>query len=188
MSLTTVLRVIRSFSPVYLSHHPNCRHYRDDVIKIRGMKICGGCFFLYSGLILTILTLFLMGQYRTLDPLKIALVGFCLMMPLVIQTFIHFSSVFLRRCVRFLMGAWAFLLVVIPIKVGGSLWLKIIYLLALVMLLSLIRYHHVANFRKKCLPCIYHGDFSRCTGFREVSERLKKNGCDPSRILKKRNF
>lgn len=188
MPLSTVLKVIRSFSPVYISHHPNCIHYRDDVIKIRGKMVCAGCFFLYSGLVLMFPTLFLIERYSFLSPDRLALAGFLIIMPLILQTFVHFRSVILRRVVRFLAGVGAFLLAVIPFITAGSLWLKFFYLLALVILLALIRYGHVANFRKKCLPCIYHGDFSRCTGFREVSERLRKNGCDRLRILKKRNF
>lgn len=188
MSPCLVLRIVGSFSPIYLSHHPNCRHYRDDVITVGRINICAGCLFLYSGLILTIPTVILMGKDRSPEPLEMALVGFFMMVPLIIRTFIHFRSVILRRCVRFLAGAGALTLAAIPFIADGSLWLKSFYLLALVMLLALIRYHHVASFRKKCMPCIYHGDFSRCTGFREVSEKLRRNGCEPVRILKKRNF
>jgi len=181
-------KIVWSFSPVYLSHHPNCRHYRDDVIKIGSKKICGGCFFLYFGLILTFPALILIERYSSLSPGPLALAAFFMIIPLILQTFVHFHSMVLRRSVRFLAGVGTFLLAAIPFIEDGSLWLKSFYLLALLVLLALIRYLHVANFRKKCLPCIYHGDFSRCTGFREVSERLRMNGCDPAKILKKRNF
>ncbi len=188
ISLSALCRIFRSFSPFYLSHHPNCRHYRDDVIKIGGKNICGGCFFLYFGLIVTIPPLILLGVYGFLSPLRLAMVGSFMIMPTLARTFMRFRSVFLRRCVKIFTGAGVLLLAAIPIIAGGSLWLRYLYLLSLVTMLAMIRYLQAANFRNICFRCIYHGDFSRCTGFREVAERLRKNGCDPSRILKKRNF
>ncbi|MHA2499654.1 MAG: hypothetical protein ACXAEL_08840 [Candidatus Hodarchaeales archaeon] len=67
--------VLRSY---FLSHHPDCSHYDDHVLKIGPLRLCQGCFFMYGSFALFIIAWILgrIPKLRWLDSLALALLLF----------------------------------------------------------------------------------------------------------------
>ena len=85
-------------------------------------------------------------------------------------------------------GVGGILLISIPFIADVYFMLRLFLFVEFVILFSFLGYTRITSIRRRCLNCIYHGDFSICPGFRMVSNRLRENGIDPVLILKKKNF
>ncbi|MHA1688866.1 MAG: hypothetical protein ACTSUN_05950, partial [Promethearchaeota archaeon] len=56
---------IKSLTPLYLSHHPNCEAFRNHVITIRNRYFCIGCFIGYPSALLGIIIIYFLLEFFT---------------------------------------------------------------------------------------------------------------------------
>lgn len=57
------------FKELLISHHPNCKQFDDDVIKLFGHRICEGCLLSYGGALIGGTILYLFGDYLNINSL-----------------------------------------------------------------------------------------------------------------------
>ena len=152
------------------------------------MRLCGGCIFGYGGALLALLSVIIINLRYPLSPFYLAVLGLILIIPFVIQALISFPSALYRRISRFLAGAGGVLLIITPFIVDSwSVW-GILIVVELVFLFSLVSYARKNGIERKCLHCLFKGDYSRCTGFREVRNKLMGAGIDPDAVMKKKKL
>ena len=58
------LHYFRSAYPHLLSHHPHCKYYERDVLRIGGWRFCWGCIVTYPTMIAAIVLVLAFGWYR----------------------------------------------------------------------------------------------------------------------------
>lgn len=73
-----VIRQLRHFAPMFLSHHPMCQRFSNHTIKIGPVNLCIGCFIGYPSAILSILFWYSIIPKLDIPLLYYFLVGFFL--------------------------------------------------------------------------------------------------------------
>jgi len=56
--LNGALLTLKSFFPLFLSHHPECKHFKGHTIKVGKVRLCIGCFIGYPSAILGIFLIY----------------------------------------------------------------------------------------------------------------------------------
>ena len=59
---------LRSFGPLFLSHHPECERFKEHTINIGRIKLCIGCFVGYPTAILGIYMLSFLNYIQDVSP------------------------------------------------------------------------------------------------------------------------
>jgi hypothetical protein len=173
------LRFSRALSVIALSHHPDCQSFRHHCIRVRGHRLCIGCFtgipatlgaFLalvvasWLGLRLSFLDVLLLGS-------TVAVIASSLK---VVHTW---KSVPVRVILKMAQGAGVGFLFFAPLTLAVPLLLQLL----LVFLLYTVAYTvlgaaRVYEAEKTCGACEYKGNWNECPGFRETAKRLHDAG------------
>ncbi|MGA1792855.1 MAG: hypothetical protein ACMUHM_02795 [Thermoplasmatota archaeon] len=168
-------RSIRFCFPHMLSHHPHCRWYEKDVLRIGRLKFCWGCIVTYPAMIAALAVILAFGLQDEFEWWQFVIAG---------GVFGSFEFISLwrkgrgirHRTIKFFLGlGLAFMLVgifSIPIHIA----LRVLLLIHLYLLASLFASLRIFAMEKKCKRCSWMGNWNRCPGFEEMNSRLEKEG------------
>lgn len=96
--------VLRS---TFVSHHPDCSHYDDHVLKIGALRLCQGCFFMYGSLALCIIA-WVLGHIPKLNWLDSLVLALLLFAPTVFHTLVGLRFRILKIISRLMVGGTIF--------------------------------------------------------------------------------
>ncbi len=166
---------LKSFFPMFLSHHPECDKFEDHTIKIAGLKLCIGCFIGYPTAILTFLVL----NYFSF--IKLIPIQLTLLLGIVFISFFFLSPLNLIKnrnskiCQKVIIGIGAALLLMwimeLPNLKRVNLYIAYNTLYFLLLVLNL---YHVYGNLNKCYKCETPFDWGRCSGFCSIRKRIEK--------------
>lgn len=91
----------------FLSHHPDCSHYDDHVLKIGPLRLCQGCFFMYGSLAVCIIA-WMIGSLPKLNWLDSLALALLLFIPTVFHTLIGLRFRIFKIIGRLMLGGTIF--------------------------------------------------------------------------------
>jgi len=168
---------IKCFTPLLLSHHPECEKFKDHTINIGKTKLCIGCFVGYPSAFIGIFILFLTNLAFIISSQFLIIIGTFMM------------SVFFLSPLRLITNKKQKIFQKIIIGFGGAFlfwgiinlpnppYIRIILTFCiLVGILSILNFYHGYNFLKKCYRCNLPFNWGRCSGFTSIQNNLEKKG------------
>jgi len=163
--------------PYLTSHHPECDYYRDDYLTINGVKLCVGCTFGYSTAIIILIIDFVTKFWRNISTISLFfLVSFSLLIEL-----IYYSGLLKNKYFKIISKIFLGVLASIVI-------LEILYSSLrepFKLILAFVAYGLINNtltgirlyrIEKTCRKCPMYNDFPLCNGFKEIIEKLERDG------------
>lgn len=169
----------RALSPITLSHHPDCQSFRHHCLRVRGHRLCIGCF---TGIPTTLGTFFALVaaswlglSLGFLDALFWGLAIEVIAFP--VKAIHAWKSVPVRVGLKMVQAVGVGFLFFAPLTLHAPLLLDLL----LVFLLYMIAYTVLGAVRvyeaeKTCGACEYKGNWNDCPGFRETAKRLSEAG------------
>ena len=88
----------------FFSHHPLCKNYNKEILKIHGYYICKGCTEVYTASFLSVLFLVVFNPLKELNLIQIFLIGFLSIIPSLIGNFYHFKTRLVKDLIRITLG------------------------------------------------------------------------------------
>lgn len=92
------------FSWFYFAHHPLCKNYSDEVLKINDYYFCRGCSEVYGTALFIILFSFFLEPIKTLNIFQFILIGILSIIPSFIGNIIHFKHRLIKDILRIILG------------------------------------------------------------------------------------
>lgn len=176
--------VIEDLFPLFLSHHPSCKRYDEDVFKMGRLRLCIGCTMMYPTFVIA--SLFILALYRE---------GYIRWDLLLMLTPLFYSTLVLKYLgmtslkpikivVATFLGAGlaCFLWGGILMPHGVFIVLPLFILINLVVAYS-AKYRGRSLF-KNCNRCAYRMNWARCPGLRDNIRKLDQDGLDASSQFK----
>jgi len=170
-----ILRGFPKLLPFALSHHPDCKQYRNDVIRLGRVRLCRGCTIAY-GLVLVIIT-----SYLVLSPLRDLFNGISPVLIIGIGVLLGFVQVV--RAVFRKMGIIGKSLVKVSLGIGismiliGILRLELGFTATYWTIIGLFLLYGVVGgtlrflyMKKTCEECEFKADLKECKGLKVVRE------------------
>ena len=159
--------------PFALSHHPFCKPFKGDMVKIFNVRLCKGCVVSYSTvvLIMGIFLLFydLFQDISILEWHQYILLGLVLGSGQVIRAIFPTISSWTKTLVKFCLGlgiASIFIgIVEIPISGIGRV---MVFLATILLYMILGGYLRMYYMKKVCINCMYKREWHRCPGFKRL--------------------
>ena len=158
------LRDYLAENPFLLAHHPSCEYFSHHIIDFRGWKLCMGCFVIYPTAIITLMVMYLLSEFITLDYLAAFVVALTMFGINAIRKIVFKDRLAknIQVCFRVVLGlSLAFMLV--------SMWLaprpEQYYLIAMFLAVA-IGYNLLNGGRmlKTCKECQNYPEFPGCEG------------------------
>jgi len=175
--LTNFCTFCSDLQPFLLSHHPDCKFFRDHYFILGKFKICKGCilgipaFFITTILFLTISTPLVVSQICIV--LGILLIATNSVNVTQIPQKIPHIKVITKVCI----GMGLSLILVGIFGLETYLIIKILLFLSMYGLINgTLGLYRINSIHNVCQACEYKADWKRCEGFREIYERLKQHG------------
>ncbi len=173
------IKFLKTMMPFTTSHHPECRHYEGHYIKIGRYKLCIGCTFTYP----TILAVLLIHKYTDVTR-KIFSMGWeflaaLTMMYIVLYAFKIFDKhIAIKIASKIYLGTTLTLIILytvnkLPYQKPINIVIAILLYLFLANTLSAIRGYKIV---KTCRKCDQWHRFPLCEGFKNILEKLEKEG------------
>ena len=167
---------LKDISPFLLSHHPLCSSFDDHVYKVGKRRFCVGCFTLYPTLIILLLTFGFLQITNTQTLMIFFGIGLGLMASILLNLLGLTEKRGVKILSKILLGAsFAFLLYSVFVS-PLLLVLKILFYFAVSSFMGAISLYRIRSLEKTCKECEFDLDHDDCDGFKEVFEKLKRDG------------
>lgn len=173
-TLARAWAVLKACKPILLSHHPECDHYAEHTLRVRGARLCIGCFVSFPTAVGAFFLFYYAGLFALLDTRGHFLVG------------LAFTAVHLLSFTRYLKKRRGKVLKAFLVGIGmaflvASVWfstlppgLKPVVVLVLwqvyFVVLNLLRGWQMV---KECRHCEWAADWDRCPGMRRLMAGLR---------------
>jgi hypothetical protein len=177
----TLLKSMGSFS---LAHHPECQAFDHHCIRLRGHRLCIGCFIGYPVFAISLASLFVLSfmgvnsflgiRFASLDAF---LLGAALQATVLVGKVLHTTRVSVKvvfKCVQAIGLAFVFfpaLIVAVPILV--KTYLLFMLWTAFNAITGATKMYEIG---KTCSSCRYKSQWSQCPGFKRTLDKLYEAG------------
>jgi len=163
-------RFIVGILKLLLAHHPCCKEFDNDIIKIGKIRICIGCIIFIPFVLLTITLLFgdlvkLGRNYHFFGA-----TGIILGMAQIFSLLLHIRRKIFKVMVKMSLGIGVgFVLYSIHLLPFKNVH-KFTILMACMILASLLEFLKVFQMKRRCLMCRSYSDFPNCEGLYYFSD------------------
>ena len=180
------LLYLKCFFPLFLSHHPDCEHFKEHTIKIGKYKFCIGCFIGYPIAILTlILNIFLKFDKMLLDE-YIFFLSIIFLSTFSLSFFKITEKKIIKIIQKILMGIGGALLLIWILGLNNTRELNILIAFYTInIIVAIFSIYHIYGFFSQCYKCETNFNWAICSGFENIRNNLNKNGLE--NILKNFN-
>ncbi|MFX0115861.1 MAG: hypothetical protein ACFFB3_15025 [Candidatus Hodarchaeota archaeon] len=176
-SLTQKLAVLGRMAwilkPYFLSHHPVCSPFDDHVLKVGPIRICQGCFFMYSGLLICIIA-WITSRIPTLNWLNALILALLLFIPTLFHILIGLRFRFLKMISRLMLGGTIFFSLYSILSLEGIFRIftvpALLWFFGLYALLGNLRMQQ--EFTKCSESCPFGEKLPACSGLRGSISKL----------------
>ena len=177
MGKRNIFRICRDFiritGPHLLSHHPHCRMYDRDVLRIGKIRLCSGCFIAYPTAIAVIV-------YGSVTGLSYQYPWYYYMISGIIVGLSQFISLFgrgerFRHLIKFFLGLGIGLTTIGVFRFPVHICLSILIFYLLVVLAGFFANKRVLKIENICEKCKYKKDWYHCPGLKKVHDDLRNN-------------
>jgi hypothetical protein len=166
-----MIDIFKAARPILLSHHPNCRKFENHIADFNGKKVCLGCIIIYPTLIISLLTLILLGI------LWIEIIGWYLL-PLGLVLFsIKFFNVQnkpLKVIVNILVGISGAMFILGTFSLPIFFILQILVFILFTLGVSFLAFLKLKRKLRVCSEnCEYKGQWHLCPGLNVVYHNIR---------------
>jgi hypothetical protein len=168
-------RYFKHAHPYLLSHHPHCKYYAKDFLKIGKWRFCWGCIVTYPTFIAVLIGLLLLGIHNDFTWWQFIIAG-------VIFGSFELISLWRKgtglrhRTIKFFLGIGLALTTIGVFTIPIHLAFRIVIYFYLYMMAGLFGSLRIIAMEKKCRKCRWKGNWYRCPGFEELNSSLEKEG------------
>jgi len=170
------LLLAKCMMPLLTSHHPDCKHYKDDYYTIGRAKICIGCSTSFPIAILVVALYLIFGNITQFPwYLYIGFGAFYGLFQLasIFDLNRHIvSKVLVKVAMGFGMGLITLGVFLMPIHIA----FRIIIFIVGVSVTRVVGGFRLQKIEKKCRACPQYDGYYYCDGFREITNKLEKHG------------
>ncbi len=163
------MNLLREKNDYFLSHHPMCSRFDDDVYHFAGKRLCVGCFTAYPvGSIIFILWIIDFIQIST--PM-----AFFIGISFGVFQFLSLTDVSEYKIGKILikvflgLGIGFFMIGIFSLPI--HLFLRVILFLICINIAALYSFLRMRKITKICQGCEYEKDWSNCPGFKKSHSR-----------------
>jgi hypothetical protein len=175
MELVKALRSIGYSFPHFISHHPHCRWYEEDVLHIGKWRLCWGCIVAYPVALLTLIILMVTGAHDLVQWYILLVLGFAFGSFELISLWRkgrgfrhHLIKIFLGVGLAFATTG----VFIIPVHIV----IRIVVFFQLLLIAGALASLRILQMERKCKRCSWKGNWMRCPGFEEMNSKLEKEG------------
>ncbi|MBW1692433.1 MAG: hypothetical protein JRJ70_17175 [Deltaproteobacteria bacterium] len=164
---------IKIAKPYLLSHHPHCKYYSKDVLKIGKYRFCWGCIVTYPTMVSSMILFLLLDFQNKFAWWEFVIAG-------IIFGSYEFISLWRKgsglrhRIIKFLLGIGLALTTIGVFTIPIHLFFRILIFIQLYMMAGLLGSLRMVAMEKKCRKCKWKGNWYKCPGFEELNRELKK--------------
>jgi hypothetical protein len=174
-------RVLVMVFPLLLSHHPICKEYMPDMLKIGRVHLCKGCFLGYSFSLLVLAIYFILIPVTSWDieagPELLIPVGIVLGSLQFARAFIRRAPSWWKTVQKLLLGAGIASIIIGIIELPIDLLYRSLILFSCFLIYGLLgaalRLHYL---KMTCNECRFEGDWERCEGLSGLYEKNRSTG------------
>ena len=155
---------LKTLDAPFLSHHPLCSSFKDDLIIIKGWKLCLGCTISYPitlGILLGSPWLF----YGNWDTIKLLEWGIPLGLMQILSTFGLTKFRLVKVIIKISLGIGTGLTTIAILTLHLPWSLKILIFICCIQIASIPAGLRTRNIRKKCIKCPYKAQWNSCPGY-----------------------
>lgn len=159
-----------------LSHHPECKYFKDHYFILRDIKLCKGCFLGIPAFLITTLLLLLSLRLATS---QIYLFAGIFLILTNIANIMRLSEKFpyVKIMTKICMGTGLGFILVGIFALEIHLTIKIFLFLNMYGTInSIFGLYRMNNLQKVCRTCKYKANWKQCDGFKEIYQRLRDHG------------
>jgi hypothetical protein len=169
----------KALSPFTLSHHPDCQSFSHHCLRVRGHRLCIGCF---TGIPTTLAAFFALILASSLGLrlgfLNALLLGVAVEVVAFPLKAIHaWKRVSVRVGLKMLQAVGVGFLFYAPLTLQAPLLLQLLVVFLLYMIAyTVLGAARVYEAEKTCGACEYKGNWNECPGFRATAKKLHEAG------------
>lgn len=173
--LWDIIRAFPKLIPIVLAHHPDCKPYRNDVIKIGKVRLCRGCTISFGIAGIMILIYLLSPDIRTsfdrVRPVFLFSIGVFLGLFQVLRAVFRKIGVAMKTIVKVALGLGIGLIAIAVFELDLSIYLTIWIFIGLFILYGLLggplRFYYM---KRTCEECEFKADLDDCEGLKIIKE------------------
>ncbi|MFX1573336.1 MAG: hypothetical protein ACFFB0_11355 [Promethearchaeota archaeon] len=179
---------IRSLKPIILSHHPNCKEFKEHTFKIGKYRFCIGCFIGYPVAIMGVLLIFFLNLISVMGSTLLFTTGIILMSTFLLSPlkFTRIKVIKIVQKILFNLGG-AFLFWWIFTLPNHFFINFLLFFLIFGIALALVNAYHAFSLYRTCKKCEFSLDWENCPGFKLLFEYCKANNLPNLFDLSKKN-
>jgi hypothetical protein len=170
-----ILKAFPKVIPLAFSHHPDCKPYRNDVIRIGKIRLCRGCTisFTIAGvmILLYLLSRDVRIMFDRMGPEILLPAGVILGMFQVLRAFVRRMGIPMKTLIKIALGVSISLIAIGVIELDLSRSMTGWALFGLFILYGLfgapLRFYYM---KKTCEECEYKADLGECEGLKFIKE------------------
>jgi len=158
------IQLLREKNDYFLSHHPMCSRFDDDVYHFAGKRLCIGCFTAYP-IALFILLIWVLG-YLDIPLIYMFLIGSLFgsfqFLSLTRISDVKVGKISIKICLGVGMGFFTIGIFSLPL----NWFLRLLLFLICVNVVGFYSFLRMKKINKICARCENNRDLSNCSGFR----------------------
>ena len=176
---------LKSLSVFLLSHHPGCRHFEGDTIRIGKLRFCKGCTIGYS-LALSLMVFYMVifsvyGPFIPVGPFVLILLGALFGSTQLVRAIFRRMSPAMKTVQKAALGLGIALVVIGILEIPASAFTRMFLLLGLLLVIGItsavLRPWYIL---RTCRECEYESEWERCDAFRELYRSRNEHDCGRS--------
>ena len=169
------LLILKSFFPLFLSHHPECNHFSGHTLKVGKVRLCIGCFVGYPSAIFGIFLISVLDLKRFITLQAYLNIGIVFLF-LFFLSFTGLTKIKLVKVIqKFLIGIGSsFLFWGIWYQPLSFLERYNIFFTVFGFILSVLNMYHVYGFYTNCNNCDIPFGWYTCEGFKSIRLKFEK--------------
>lgn len=178
-NLKSTILILKSFLPLLLSHHPECKRFKGHTIKIGKVRLCIGCFIGYPSALLGI---FLIDNlnFRTIISLQAFLTIGIVCLSFFFLSFTRLTKIKIIKIIqKFFIGIGSsFLYWYIgyqPISLSERYF---IFNIVFGIIITVLNLYHAYGFYTNCHKCDIPFGWHICEGFKSIRLNFKRYNRD----------
>ncbi len=159
------------------AHHPICEPYSKDVLHVGRTRFCWGCLVTYPTAITVLMVMVLTGWNELLPWFLWFLIG-VLFGAAELLNLLQKRVGLAHRLINFCLGTGMAFMTLAVFMMDIFICFRLYLFFMLYMLAGLLITYRVRNFEKRCAKCSWKKDWNNCPGFRDLHNKLKKEGLE----------
>lgn len=164
MDVKKWIQKMKTTNAPFLSHHPLCTTFSEDLLQIKGWKLCLGCAITYPVAIFVILGS-LWFPYGNWDWELLATTGIPLGLLQILSTFGLTKKRALKIFVKITLGLGIGLTALSILKIPLPFPIRMLIFIAATQIASIPAGLRARNIKKKCEECAYNAEWGSCPGY-----------------------